>query len=110
MESGILSPTWGCAAGADCDGEFASPWLSVRCWVGGQIGVVGRILGGGQADAAEDRNGGCACVNKFAHDCLLTNKGFRPIALLGRHVVPTAGSADLIKARSLASVDLRQYH
>jgi hypothetical protein len=63
--------------------------------------VVGRILGGGEADAAEDRNGGCACVNKFAHDCLLTNEGFRPIALLGRHVLPTAGLCGFDKGKKL---------
>src|SRR5256885_1090758 len=30
MESGTLLPTWGCApAGAGCDGEVASPWLTI---------------------------------------------------------------------------------
>jgi len=51
----------------------------------GQIGVVvaGRLLGGGEAGAADDPEGDYACSNELVHDCLLMADGVGPIAFIG---------------------------
>lgn len=51
----------------------------------GQIEVVvaGRLLGGGEAGAADDPEGDYACANELVHDCLLMADGVRPIAFIG---------------------------
>jgi hypothetical protein len=69
-------------------GKFVADFAARRglCWrigealadhvllIGCQI-VAGRCLGGGEADAAEDRKGDCACANKVTHDCPLMSWG-----------------------------------
>ena len=40
---------------------------------GFSVAAAGRLLSGPEAGAAKNRKGDCACANKLAHDCLLTN-------------------------------------
>jgi hypothetical protein len=53
-----------------------------------QIGVVGagRSLGGGEADATQDRKGDGAGPNDLIHCCLLMSEAFGPVTLSDRNV------------------------
>lgn len=60
-------------------------WRTRKLLRWGQIGVVvaGRLLGGGEAGAADAPEGDYACSNELVHDCLLMADGVGPIVFIG---------------------------
>jgi hypothetical protein len=44
---------------------------------------AGPSLGSGEADAAENRKGGCACVNEFTHASLLMSRRIQTNLAIG---------------------------